>query len=198
MSDPLLTNPEKCHLARLRADVYAHLDDLGLIAEHAPTKTARLRAWSAVYLEERFGITSLTQARRSQFLFIKADYLASLGRDGEALAALLKAAPASDRAAPDDTPDARGRCLWVLRDMLRQHSARAAKGGIFSMRIAARGGPITESYLLTIARTQRHKPDTWRDLSTLPLPHLRNLIKTLKSRIASRERPTDHPTPQRP
>lgn len=176
MKDPYLTKNEKCHLARLRAEAFAHLDALGLIDAEADTKTARQRAWAAEQLQDVCGIDTLTKARRSQFLEIKAHFLSLLGRDDESLNCLIRAGKASGRSDIQDTIEARERGLWLIRDALAKHHDRPAAGG-----------PITESYIIQIARTQLHKGAQFRDLTLLNVHELRRLLYTAKNRIRSRE-----------
>lgn len=187
MKDPYLTKNEKCHLARLRAEAFAHLDALGLIDAEADTKTARQRAWAAEQLQDVCGIDTLTKARRSQFLEIKAHFLSLLGRDDESLNCLIRAGKASGRSDIQDTIEARERGLWLIRDALAKHHDRPAAGGPIATHIDHNGGPITESYIIQIARTQLHKGAQFRDLTLLNVHELRRLLYTAKNRIRSRE-----------
>ena len=188
--NPPLTAKQIQALAILARQAFDHLEEYGLVEDEGKTKSARFDSFRRRVQTETVGKDSLRKCRNNDFRPLKAEFLKLAGRKWEDPKVIETGKQSK---AKEDSMERRQQLMHLMKRELAVHEVKVTKPSTpTDERKAAvamkKGGPITEAYLVSIARAQ-NKGTPLADFSALialPVSRLEPLLFTLRNRIKAR------------
>lgn len=157
-----LSKIQKAKLAQLAREAFEILYKNGLIESEGKSKSAQFTNWRRKQQQEAVGCASLTKCIQRDYLGLLAHFQSLTGQDGDAFNTHIKNQPATDKADPDDTLEARSQVIGRIEKEL--------EGSRFSL-----------GYVRAIAKN-KHKTT---NLESLTKTQLTQLLMTAKRRVAT-------------
>jgi len=187
-SGPGLSKLQKARISQVAREAFDHQDGLGLIEAEGASDSARFTAWRREEQIKAVRIESLTNCGNQHFRPLLAHFLCLAGRDDQAFKYQLKTGRVKDHGALDDTVENRETQRTLIVQELTAHAAKCnpkaeAWDPTIAAKVTEKGGLICANYVIAIAKSKCKG----RSLDSLTATELRQILFTLRNRIAARE-----------
>lgn len=183
-----LSRDQKAAICQLAKIAFDRQDALGLVEVDCASQSARLAEWRRAQQLAAVGIDSLTECRNEHFRTLRAHFSTLAGREDRAYRDYTRTGRVRDRGPAEDTHEAREATRKLILDELLAHGHRCDPrrpefNRLIAEKIEANGGMITQNYVIAIAKAKCRG----RKIDSLTAEELRQILYTLRNRIASRE-----------
>jgi hypothetical protein len=183
-----LSKLQKARISQVAREAFDHQDRLGLIETEGASDSARVTAWRRKEQIRAVRIESLTNCGNQHFRPLLAHFLCLAGRDDQAFNYQLKTGRVKDHGALDDTHENRETQRTLIVQELTAHAAKCSPGKegwdpIIAAKVTEKGGLICANYVIAIAKSKCKG----RSLDSLTATELRQILYTIRNRIAARE-----------
>ena len=157
-----LSKIQKAKLAQLAKEAFEIQYKNGLIDSEGDSKSAQFTNWRREHQKEAVDCESLTKCIQRDYLPLKAYFESLTGQDGDSFNTHMKNLPATSKADPDDTPEARQQVIKRIEQEIEG----------------------TKYHLGYVKKIALNKHQT-TNLENLTKEQLTQLLMTIKKRVAT-------------